>query len=209
MSKRIEEFMQDHRAEFDSEEPSPMIWQKLEKQLLPAAGKAKVIAMKSSISMIVLRWSAAAALLILAALGVYHLVVPQKNNMVDGPQVAQHNPPAATPKEAELLKDINPTYAKEVYHFTQLIELKQSELKQIGKDNPELYKRFTADINKLDSSYNGLKKELPNNPNREQLLEAMIQNLRLQTELLNQQLQIIQQIKQSKKGSNEGNSKSV
>jgi len=40
---------------------------------------------------------------------------------------------------------------------------------------------------------------LPSNPNREQLLEAMIQNLKLQTELLNQQLLIIQKIKQAKK----------
>lgn len=209
MSKRIEKFIQDHRAEFDSEEPSPMIWQKLEKELIPAAGKAKVVPIKSSISMVVLRWSAAAAILLLAGLGVYHLVVQPKNNGVDGPQVAKQTTAEGSPKDAELLKDINPTYAKEVYHFTQLIELKQSELKQLEKDNPALYKQFTCDINRLDSSYITLKKELPNNPNREQLLEAMIQNLRLQTELLNQQLQIIQQIKQSKKGSNEGNSKSV
>jgi CHASE3 domain sensor protein len=124
--------------------------------------------------------------------------------------VADAKPPVKDQPVADpMLKDIDPTYAKEVYHFTQLIELKQSELKQLEKDNPALYKRFLGDINKLDSSYKVLKNELPTNVNREQLLEAMIQNLKLQTELLNQQLQIIQQIKQSKSGSDESNSKSL
>ena len=84
-----------------------------------------------------------------------------------------------------------------------MIELKQSELKQIEKDHPELYQRFVKDMNKLDSSYQALKTELPKNANRELLLEAMIQNLRLQTELLNQQLSIIKQLNQKNKQNNE------
>jgi hypothetical protein len=52
-----------------------------------------------------------------------------------------------------------------------------------------------------------LKKELPVNPNREQLLEAMIENLRLQTEILNQQLSIINEIKASKNNNHERTSK--
>jgi phage shock protein A len=87
--------------------------------------------------------------------------------------------------------------------------LKQNELRQIEKDQPELYRQFVSDITQLDSSYNSLKKELPANPNREQLLEAMIQNLQLQTELLNQQLRIIKQIKQAKNKSHDNNSKTI
>jgi hypothetical protein len=208
MSTRLEQFMRDHRDEFDSDEPAPEVWKKLEAELQPGSGQAKVVSIKKSMAMNVLRWTAAAAILVLAGLGVYHLFIPQKDN--SGGIVQQQDPTKARqPKEEDLLKDINPTYAKEVYHFTQLIELKQHELKQIEKDNPALYKQFLSDITRLDSSYISLKKELPGNPNREQLLEAMIQNLRLQTELLNQQLQIIQQIKKSKSGNNESNSKSL
>ena len=83
------------------------------------------------------------------------------------------------------------------------------ELKEIEKENPNLYKKFVTDINKLDSSYNALKKELPENPNREQLLEAMIENLRLQTEILNQQLSIINQIKASKSTNHDSNFKKI
>jgi hypothetical protein len=44
-----------------------------------------------------------------------------------------------------------------------------------------------------------LKLKLPANPNRELLLEAMLQNLQLQSELLNRQLLIIKEIKQKNK----------
>lgn len=200
MSTRFEQFMRDHREEFDSEEPAPQLWHKLEQQLQPAPQKGKVLTMRTF-----LRWSAAAAILLLAGYGVFHLVrpTPPANQSI----VQQ---PAANGNSGDpMLKDIDPTYAKEVYHFTQLIELKQNELKQIERDNPALYKQFLTDITQLDSAYKSLQKELPTNANREQLLEAMIQNLRLQTELLNQQLQVIQQIKQFKSGSDASNSKSL
>jgi hypothetical protein len=197
MSKGLEQFMRDNRDQFDSEEPNDQIWKNLEQEL---AAKEKTEQKQTSqagiISMLkILRWSAAAAILILAGIGIYSLL---NNRTVNDPVVvnpATQDTPAVNDK---LLKEINPGYAKEVVQFTQLIEQRQNELKEIEKVNPNLYKMFVADINKLDSSYNALKKELPQNPNREQLLEAMIENLRLQTEILNQQLSIINQIKASK-----------
>lgn len=115
----------------------------------------------------------------------------------------------ATPKEKEK-KSVVPEKPKdrlteqqdamneEMYHYTRLVELKHKELKAIEKDEPMLYRQFASDVHKLDSVYQGLRKELPKNPNREQLLEAMIQNLQLQMGLLNHQLDIIKQINHSK-----------
>ena len=114
--------------------------------------------------------------------GRYRYLFPLNKRPDNDPGLVQQ-PSSDTPGINDpILKEINPGYAKEVYHFTQLIELKQNELKEIEKENPNLYKKFVGDINTLDSSYNALKKELPENPNREQLLEAMIENLRLQTD---------------------------
>ena len=62
-----------------------------------------------------------------------------------------------------------------------------------------MYKQFAGDFNKLDSTFHTLKKQLPVNPNREQILEAMIQNLQYQEALLNQQLNIIKKINNTKK----------
>jgi hypothetical protein len=200
MSNQLEDFVRDNRDHFDSEEPSPQVWKKLDRQLSPKKNNGKVIAMRF------IRLSAAAAIIILAGFGVYSLIINKKEN--DTVKKEKTSTPGGTANE-DILSKINPAYAKEVYHFTQLIELKQGELKQLEKDNPELYKQFLTDIEKLDSSYNALKKELPDNPNREQLLEAMIQNLRLQTEVLNQQLEIIQKIKHSKSNSDESKSKNI
>jgi uncharacterized protein involved in exopolysaccharide biosynthesis len=205
MGTRLEQFIDDNRDQFDSDEPGEQVWKKLAEKI-PNAKKqqpkgSRVIMLK------ILRWSAAAAILVLAGLGVYSLF----NNRTTPPahdtaqQTVRHDEPAT--ESDPIFKEINPTYAKEVYHFTQLIELKQNELKEIEKEHPNLYKKFTSDIDKLDSSYNALKKELPVNPNREQLLEAMIENLRLQTEILNQQLSIINEIKASKNNNHERTSK--
>ncbi|MCS3800351.1 hypothetical protein [Niastella sp. OAS944] len=209
MSKGLEQFMRDHREEFDTDVPGEHVWKNLEHQLAAKdnkeskqAGNGKILSVLK-----VLRWSAAAAILILAGIGIFSLLNKRGFN---SPDYANNQPEKETPTVNErLLKEINPNYAQEVVQFTQLIEDKQNELKEIEKENPNLYKMFVADINKLDSSYNALKKELPENPNREQLLEAMIENLRLQTEILNQQLSIINQIKASKSAQHDTNFKKI
>ena len=205
MSKGLEQFIRDNRDQFDTDEPGEQIWKKLEEQLTDKnqANQKQLSKHRKVILFTIIRWSAAASILILAGIGIYSLLKPiQPKGLVRNPDT-QDTPAVNDP----MLKEINPGYAREVYQFTKLIELKQNELKEIEKENPNLYKKFVADINKLDSSYLALKKELPENPNREQLLEAMIENLRLQTEILNQQLSIINQIKASKSNSHESNFK--
>lgn len=197
MSKGLEQFMRDNRNQFDTDEPGERVWKNLEQELTAKdKTEPKQTPQGGIISMLrIFRWTAAAAILILAGIGIYSLLNNRPGNNPVAVTPPQQNSPSVNDK---LLKDINPGYAKEVVQFTRLIEQRQNELKEIEKVNPNLYKMFVADINKLDSSYNALKKELPENPNREQLLEAMIENLRLQTEILNQQLSIINQIKASK-----------
>jgi hypothetical protein len=195
MSSRLENFIRDHREEFDGNEPNPQLWKRVEQQLNSGAEVKKLH------RMVIMRWTAVGAVTVLATLGLFYFMgKPKQDGLGGNGSGAQTN---------DIITAINPAYAKEVYHFIQLIELKQSELKKIGKEQPALYKEFIGDITTLDSSYNALKKELPQNPNREQLLEAMIENLRLQTDLLNHQLLIIKKIKKEKKTSNENNSQSI
>jgi len=100
-----------------------------------------------------------------------------------------------TPNNPDLDASVN----EEMYHYARLVELKHKELKTIEKDEPLLYRQFASDVNKLDGVYRNLQEQLSTNPNREQLLEAMLQNLQLQMGLLNHQLDIIKQINHSKK----------
>jgi hypothetical protein len=99
----------------------------------------------------------------------------------------------------EKISTFDPLYAKQIVHYQEMIGLQQTELKQVEKEQPQLYHQFAADINQLDSAYRSLKTTLTTNPNREMLLEAMIRNLQFQSDLLNRQLLIIKEIKQKSK----------
>jgi hypothetical protein len=191
MSNRLEKFVQDNREAFDNDEPRAHVWRDLQQDVAESQKDERVFHLSF------LRWTAAAAILIMIAGMFYYM----QRNVGNNQTMATTIPTAVTPDQ--VLNELDPTYAKQVYHFTQLIELKQNELKQIEKEHPELYKQFVRDINKLDSSYQSLKMELPRNANRELLLEAMIQNLQLQSDLLNQQLLIIKKINQSNSKDNE------
>ncbi len=198
MSNRLEQFIQDNRDEFDSEEPRPQLWKNLRTELETGSRKND-----SVFHLSFLRWTAAAAVVVMV-LGMFYYMDRRK---ADNNFAGTTNPSEV--KEDKYLKGLDPAYAKEVYHFTQLIELKQNELKQIEREHPELYSQFVEDVHRLDSSYQVLRAELPANPNPEMLLEAMIQNLRLQADLLNEQLTIIKQIKKTKKDSHEKDTRSA
>ena len=55
----------------------------------------------------------------------------------------------------------------------------------------------------MDESYQRLKRDLPGSPNQEETVKAMIRNLQIQAEVLNQQLNVIKQINDSKKQQND------
>lgn len=183
MSDKLRQFIDDNREDFDSAEPSPQLLKKIKKEL---DGDTKV----RSLNWPVLKIAAAFAAIVLLTVTVY-LLLAQKKEQKD---VARTDPFIE-----EVAASTDPVYAKQIQHFQEVIDLQQSELEKMKKDYPELYKQFVGDINELDSSYQSLKSNLSSNINRETLLEAMIQNLQLQSELLNRQLQIIKEVKQKNK----------
>ena len=195
MGRKLEKFVGDNRNEFDDKMPSDKVWENL------AAGMASK-EQKKFILRPLYKWSIAAAILITAGIAIFLVVNTSKTNNHD----------FATTTKVDTVNNINgiePEYAPEVNEFAKLVVLKQEELKALAPEQPELYRRFTTDINQLDSSYKSLKSQLSATPNREVLIEAMIQNLQLQLNVLNQQLNIINQIKQSKKQDHEKNSQTT
>ncbi len=187
MSNKLKNFISDNRKAFDEEMPSERVWDNIEASFTRKEEKRKFVLAP------LYKWSMAAAAMLVIATGIYF--VTNKKAVETASHVT--NEP-----------DINilaPEYAPQMNQFAKMIDMKQEELKVIAKDQPELYQQFSTAINQLDSSYNNLKDQLSSTPNREVLLEAMIQNLQLQLNVLNQQLNIINQIKESKKYSHETN----
>jgi len=180
MSENIERFIRDNREGFDTQIPGLKNWSEIEKQIGIPKATARIFSIK------IVRWTAAAAIFIgILATGLYLFNQPS----IPASEILAQDP---------VVEQIDPQYAKMVAQFSNLIEEKQLELKSLEKDNPELFKQFAGDIKKLDSTYQVLRNTLPANPNKEQLLEAMISNLQMQIGLLNQQLQIIQQVNRPK-----------
>ena len=253
MNNRLEQFVRDHRGEFDDEEPGREVWEDIRFRIESGEQRPsdpsknadpseppqpkniwKIIRPGS------VRWSAAAAIVLVMGGSIWFFKQQEgtppviaatqnptatqsreQNQQNQGRQpstetssVAPHLSPTSGGSTRESLaatesknskdpnaagSDADATINEEMYHYARLVELKHKELKTIEKDEPLLYKQFASDVHDLDSVYQTLQQQLPKNPNREQLLEAMLQNLQLQMGLLNHQLDIIKQINHSKK----------
>jgi len=240
MNSRLEQFVRDHREEFDTDEPDAKVWDAIQKDMKFVDPSKKKLA--PVVRFYRTRWSVAAAVLLLIAATTWFFSTRHTNSGDAAPAVAAGNTnPAAqhpaqpstrtnktaqgsvqpadssrTPDAHSLANgsngngsnartdshnspEMNAEMNEEMYHYAKIVEIKHKELKTIEKDEPLLYRQFSSDVSKLDSVYHGLQHELPKNPNKEQIIEAMIQNLQLQMELLNHQLDIIKQINHSKK----------
>ncbi len=181
MANGMERFIRDNRDAFDTHRPGPGVWEAIEKEIGTPTKDTRIVRMRA------FRWSAAAALIMMLSLAAW--LFTREGSDKATPQFAGQDPVVA---------NIDPQYAQTVAQFNEMIEAKQLEIKAIEKDNPALFHQFSADIRKLDSTYQVLRNTLPANPNKEQLLEAMISNLQMQIDVLNQQLRIIQQVKAPK-----------
>lgn len=217
MKDKLQRFVRDNREAFDVHEPSDDLWNRLSEKL-PKASEivsentdevkaADETHQEEKFSQIVhedyqnggsynpffrkigknLSWRIAASIVLVAGLGWLGYRVNQNYGITEAPEVAL----------------VDPGFAKQVTQYTHLIDNKRAELRQMTESDPALYKEFAVELDQLERSYQNLKSDLPKNPNQEVVIQAMIQNLQWQIDLLNQQLDIIQRIKNKNKHAND------
>jgi len=239
MSSPLEKFILENREKFDADAPDPRVWEKINEKLNPDDEKVKPMGSipfkrwLAAAAAVVLLASTAVMYFTLhnrtppaGIAGTKTVTETPANHLpviaspADSP-VQNANNTAGIPEKAIRQNQIQSApdmtdknsgenaENKEMYYYAKLIEIKHEELKALEKDEPLLYRQFAGDVQKLDSVYHSLKTRLPDNSNREQVIEAMISNLQLQIGLLNRQLKIIKQIKHSKKSAYEKAYKSV
>ncbi|PST85313.1 hypothetical protein C7T94_03355 [Pedobacter yulinensis] len=126
-------------------------------------------------------WSSAAASIVVLS-GIFWLlaVKPRKGGPTD-------------------IADVNPAIAQREVRFAGIIEEKRDSLQALTEHQPELLKKFSTDLQKLDADYEKLKKELPGSPNPGLVVRAMVRNREIQLGILNQQLLIANQVNGTKK----------
>lgn len=168
---KLEKFIKENRASFDDKVPSGNIWYKINDQLDNAE--------TSQVSIGAYLWRAAAILLFIA---VVWLLVDRNNisnNVVQIPESADESQIA--------FNDVEAFYFKE-------IEQKQKMILQFVSENPEINDNLLGEIDQLDSTYQVLKSTADKGYS-EKVLDAMVLNLQMRIDILNQQLDVLEKIK--------------
>ncbi|MES2332806.1 MAG: hypothetical protein V4539_24570 [Bacteroidota bacterium] len=179
MKNKLEEFVNRNRDSFDSELPEKDLWKAIYKEPVK----------ERKIFNLFTRIQVAATLLVLLNATIIFFLLQRK------PGASQET---TAPPSTEQVTSKQAVSEDAIDQISKVVEIKQAKLKEIESANPVLYKKFVGALDQLNDAYKELEKELNGNPNKEQLMEAMIQNLSLQQELLNQQLSIYQKIKHQK-----------
>jgi hypothetical protein len=178
MSQHLEDFIRKHREAFDTEEAPENLWKKLG-HVTPRKER--------KVFHLLTRMQAAAILLVLVNAAILWFLYGSHQKPI---------PPAGNTIMQEQSAEEAPVTEQTLDAMSKLVELKQARLKEIEKSHPHLYKTFSEALEELNTTYRKLEKEYPSSANADDILEAMIQNLRLQQELLNQQLSIFQKTTQ-------------
>jgi hypothetical protein len=193
MKNDLEKFIRKNREDFDDDKPSGDVWKNIEKSL-PVKKQAKRFTITD-----IYKWSAAAAIFFIALTSIYFLFI-RKYSHEDS--TVKTVPGKATP---DLVSGMSLEFAAEFKEASEAVKTRQEELRSAIASDPELYRKFTADLNALDSSYKLLREQAGQTVNPDVIIKAMIENLQLQSELLGRQLMIIQEIKTTKTSKNEKN----
>lgn len=160
----LEQFIIDHKNEFDELEPSPILWDKIQTR------EPKTV--KLNWKTIGLR--VAAVVVIFIASYYFHDFVENRNSSQN---VVVANEEQQNPLYQELME-------AEFYYSTQIEETKQAVF-HLTSNNHSLRKEINLELVDLDKVFQELKNDLNDDADNEEVIVAMIQNYRLKLEILN------------------------
>lgn len=167
--KRLEDIVKQNREDFDTEVPSDLLWNSIQANLQKKQNKTS--------------WKPyVAAASIMLFISFTWIIANHKLN--SNVEYSSTDLPVEV-KEAQV-------------QFTSLIEIKRNELNQYRNTNPELVKDFEFQLLELQKNYTQLLPQLKDDNKKDIILQAVIENLQMQVEVLNQQINIISQLKQHK-----------
>jgi len=171
---KLEKYIRENRTSFDDENPPVDVWHKINNQLdhrqTPQVHIGTYL------------WRAAAIILFAT---VVWLLIDRNSNEQQFAQISE--------KSDENQIEFNDV---EAFYF-QEIEEKQNLIVQFVSNNPELDKTLLVEIDQLDSTYQILKLNAEKGYS-EKILDAMVLNLQMRIDILNQQLDVLEKIKSLK-----------
>ncbi len=173
--KNLEKFVKENSSKFDQLEPGSDLWSRIDADLSHERSTGQ-----SGISIF---WKVAAVLLLFSTSWLLF------DKFSGDQQYAEQTVAGGEFAEAEK-------------YYNELILQKRNELVKVKIEDGSLSSEFLQEIDRLDSIYSGLKNELLYNQSNERIQDAMIINLQLRLNILNQQLEILERLKKLKSDEN-------
>ena len=96
-----------------------------------------------------------------------------------------------------------------LYRYTQMIDTRQKEIAALRQIDPELYARSQKALTDLNEVYNTLKKQLPHSVDQQKILQSLLQNLKMQEQILTNQLLLIRGLQQQNQSKDDKNVKGI
>ncbi len=183
---KLEQFIIANRKEFDTSEPDPAIWERIEK-------RRPIL----SIGWQGIAWRAAVVVMIFGLSWVLNDITDKKSNQLfSGASIeiaAEKSPMMEALFEAEFY------YSSQINNKKELIIL-------LTQNRPEILQEIDLEFVELDKIYEELKEDLKDNADNEEVIEAMILNYRLKLGLLEEMLNLIKQSDNTEKNDTYENS---
>ena len=170
MRDELEKFVLQNRDQFDMHEPDPAIWERIKEP----NGKTRFINWRGII------WKAAVVLLIFTSAFVFSEYLHRN----DSTRISQQQKNKQIPELAEA----------EAYYSAKIDE-RLDKLQVHLQNHPEIQNELNKDLNELDQIYKGLRNDLKDNMNNEEVVQAMIQQYRMKLEILEDILRELQKTK--------------
>lgn len=215
MENEFEKYLQQNREQFEQGSPSPRVWEKLQRDLVERqARRHRVIRMRR------IGWSIAASILIC----IVATLILFKNKSKTGRNAIVRNtshPDSMLDRQklmaqkmaldsAERLAGVTDDKTRQsLYRYTQLIDTRQKEMATLKQVDPELYARSQKSLTDLNEVYNNLKKQLPHSVDQQKILQSLLQNLKMQEQILTNQLLLIQGLQQQNQTKDDKNVKGI
>jgi hypothetical protein len=159
--RKLEDFVKNHKDEFDTKLPSPDLWKKIESDL----------GAKKSISI----WKIAASVAAILVIALFSTVFIQMHSG-KAPYYANISDPE--------LKELIETEA----YYARQVSNQMKEINKCYQIHPELKNDIESDLNELNYMYNELVDDLNENIYNREVIEAMIQNNRIRLKMVDRVL---------------------
>jgi hypothetical protein len=173
MKDNLKDFINEHRSEFDNREPSERVWANIATSFNKGARKSRM--MLTSLSV----WRAAAILFF--GISVYMFTTNRYGQKKEVSRLQVE------------FRDLESFYGSQIAEKVDFIDKLDT-----GYEDDE----FTQDVQKLDAMYEVLREEMKASPS-EKVKDALILNMLIRIDLLNQQIQTLEDHRKEEDGKKE------